>query len=139
MRLSRTAAAAIAGTAIVFGSLGSVGMAAPRKKDLVLVGTIFSITQGGSDRKPWIVTIDVEKVVSGDFSGKTFEFAVHSPSISGLQEGHSYTIKATWKGGGYDVDELQWIPLRKVRGAGALLECGTAESRVAADTAAPGR
>ena len=58
--------------------------------------------------KPWIVRMEVQKVVSGDFSGGWFEFAVHSPSRSGLEEGHSYTIKAVWSGKGYEVDENQW-------------------------------
>jgi hypothetical protein len=58
----------VAGTVLAVGPLDRAGMAAPRKKDLVLVGTVFSITQGGSDLKPWIVTVDVEEIVSGDFS-----------------------------------------------------------------------
>lgn len=44
----------------------------------------------------------------GDFSGGWFEFAVHSPSRAGLQEGHSYTVKPVWTGAGYEVDQYQW-------------------------------
>jgi hypothetical protein len=29
--------------------------------------------------------------------------------MSGLKVGKSYTIKATWTGDGYVVDELQWM------------------------------
>jgi len=74
MRLEMRAAIAVACTAFAFGLFERDGMAASRKNELVLIGTVFSITQGGSDLKPWIVTIDVEKVVSGDFSGRRFEF-----------------------------------------------------------------
>ena len=83
-------------------------VAAPARKDLVLTGRISSITQGPDLLKPWIVTVDVEKVVSGEFSGDQFRFAIHSPARSGLEVGHSYTIKSVWKGQGYEVDEQQW-------------------------------
>jgi hypothetical protein len=88
-------------------------MAGPRKPDLVLVGTISSIRVGGPRLKPWIVTIDVKKVVSGELSDPTFTFAIHSPSRAGLEKGHSYTVRAVWQGDHYEVDEMQWrVPNR---------------------------
>jgi hypothetical protein len=78
--------------------------------DLVLVGTVTE-TQPLSarrSRKNWVVVLHVDRVVSGEFSGSTFEFAVHSPAQSGLEVGRSCTVKATWTGEGYVVDEAQW-------------------------------
>ena len=80
----------------------------PRKKDLVLVGTVVSIAMGGDQLQPWIVTVTVNKVVSGEYAEERFSFPVHSPSAAGLEDGKSYTIRAVWKGGGYHVDETQW-------------------------------
>ncbi|MFT3775046.1 MAG: hypothetical protein QM820_57595 [Minicystis sp.] len=60
-------------------------------------------------QKSWIVTVKVEKVLSGSFSGESFSFRIHSPAKSGLSKGHSYTIEAKWVGDGYAVDELQWM------------------------------
>jgi hypothetical protein len=88
--------------------IANAAVAPPRDRTLVLVGKVVSITQGGSRPKRWVVTIEVEKVVRGEYSGSRFSFAVHSPSRSGLEEGHSYEVKAVWKGEGYDVDENQW-------------------------------
>lgn len=78
--------------------------------DLVLVGTVREIHSQSTarSRKNWIVVVDVDRVVSGEFSGATFSFAIHSPARAGLQVGQSYTIKATSTGAGYVVDELQW-------------------------------
>ena len=47
----------------------------------------------------------ITRVISGEFSGSTFQFAVHSPAQSGLEKGRAYTIKAVWKDHGYIVDE----------------------------------
>jgi hypothetical protein len=75
---------------------------------LVFVGTVIEISQGRDDLRPWVVAATVDRIVSGDFAGKTFEFAIHSPAQSGLGVGKSYTIKAKWAGKGYTVDEHQW-------------------------------
>src|SRR5262245_53457823 len=67
----------------------------PGKRDLVLVGKILSIKPGGDSLfKRWVVTVNVEKVVSGKFSDSEFVFSIHSPSRSGLKEGRTYTIRA---------------------------------------------
>jgi len=52
---------------------------------------------------------------TGDFSEPTFSFAVHSPAMSGLEKGRSYTVKAVWKNGGYVVDPLQWRRGNQIR------------------------
>lgn len=85
-------------------------MAVSPSKDLVFTGTVTEIRAVSVPRSPqrWQVTVNVDKVLSGDFSGSTFSFLVHSPVKSGLQLGGSYTIKATWNGNGYLVDEHQW-------------------------------
>lgn len=79
-------------------------------KDLVLVGTVTKIdpTAATHSRKNWGVVVHVDKVVSGKFTGTTFTFTIHSPSLAGLQVGKTYTIKATWTDAGYVVDDQQW-------------------------------
>jgi hypothetical protein len=80
--------------------------------DLVLQGTVIDIAPlphaGGAAR--WRVTIAVERVISGEFAGKTFEFAVHSPTKSGLATGGVRTVRALRTPGGYSVDPWQWLP-----------------------------
>jgi hypothetical protein len=82
-----------------------------KEGDLEFIGTVTKIYPLASvrSRKNWAVVTHVDKVVSGDFSGTTFTFAIHSPTLSGLQVGRTYTIKATWIEKGYVVDELQWM------------------------------
>jgi hypothetical protein len=76
---------------------------------LVFRGTILRIDSGGANSlKPFVVTTSVDKILDGQFSGKRFQFAVHSPSQSGLQIGHRYTVRADIAANGYIVDELQW-------------------------------
>ena len=139
MRWFLIVAALTVGPGAAFNPSEGAATAATKKKDLVLIGTIFSISQGGDELRPWIVTVDVEKVVSGELSGGWFSFPVHSPSRSGLEEGKSYTIRAIWKGDGYAVDELQWRRPVKVGRISEGPFRGAAEPRVAAGRAAPGR
>jgi hypothetical protein len=85
-------------------------------RDLVFIGTITKIypfSTPATARRRWAIRTHVDRVISGSFSGDTFTFSVHSPSQSGLQVGRAYTIKATWTGDGYVVDEP------KLRRAGA--------------------
>jgi hypothetical protein len=105
-KLSLTFATALTMAALVSNS--EVATADP-SKNLVVEGTVTTITQIANDPKPWLVKVKVTKVVSGELSSKTFEFAVHSPSRAGLQKRRSYTIEATWDGKSYAVDELQWL------------------------------
>lgn len=87
--------------------------AAHSSKVLVFEGTVSSIKVVQDEFTPWLVTLIVEHVVSGEFSGGTFSFAVHSPARSGLEVGGSYTVKAVWKDGRYYVDPFQWrLPKR---------------------------
>ncbi len=139
MRWFLIAAVLTVGPSAALNLSGSTAAAASKKKDLVLIGTIFSIRQGGDELRPWIVTVDVEKVISGELSGGWFSFPVHSPSRSGLEEGKSYTVRAVWNGDGYAVDELQWRRPTKVGRLSDDPLRGAAEPRVAAARAAPGR
>ena len=82
--------------------------------DLILSGTVLSISQGKGLLKPWIVRLDVTKVLLGAFPGSSFTFAVHSPARAGLEVGHTYEVKATRHGDGYVVDELQFRPFQAV-------------------------
>ena len=102
---------------LLVSAIGIANATPPSSKEMVVVGRVTSLKPGGGDEsRRWIVTIKVDKVVSGDFSGPTFQFAVHSPSQCGLEKGRSYTIEAVWDGTGYTVDELQWMK-RKRTGA----------------------
>lgn len=79
-------------------------------KDLVFIGTVSEISPlpVASSLTKWAVIAHIDKVVSGEFSGTTFTFAIHSPARAGLRVGRRYTIKATWTGDAYVVDEAQW-------------------------------
>jgi hypothetical protein len=77
-------------------------------KRLTFVGTVKSINSSGDALRPWIVTIAVENVLVGTYSGTTLQFPVHSPAMSGLEIGHAYTVEASQNGATYMVDESQW-------------------------------
>ncbi len=82
----------------------------PRGKDLVVVGTVTKVVlrnHAPSETARWAVTMAVHRIVSGDFAGPTFTFAVHSPASAGLKVGKSCTIKATWTDNGYVSREPQ--------------------------------
>ena len=59
----------------------------PDKADLVFEGTVEKIEISPLKRSldNWIVTFQVNKVLSGDFKGKRFSFRIHSPIRSGLK------------------------------------------------------
>ena len=78
--------------------------------ELVFRGTVVSVTGPIADmEQPWVVTTRVDRVLSGSFARKQFQFAVHS-AAGILQVGEQYTIRAVRTKGGYTVDELQWAP-----------------------------
>jgi hypothetical protein len=103
---SRTALAAALVLACSAGCAATT--ARPLDNHLVLVGTVRSIDSSADTLRPWIVTVSVEKVLMGEYSGRTLQFPVHSPAMSGLETGRTYTVKATQKGTAYIVDESQW-------------------------------
>jgi hypothetical protein len=101
-----TALAAI----VVWLALQSISLAsaASASKKLVLTGTVTAILQVEApppSRRNWAVTMRVEKVKRGKCAESEFTFAIHSPSLSGLEVGHRYTIEANWNGHGNLVDE----------------------------------
>jgi len=79
-------------------------------RDLVFIGTVTEIqpAPAAHSLRNWAVVAHIDKLVSGEFSGTTFTFAVHSPARAGLRVGQTYTIKARWTAEGYIVDESQW-------------------------------
>jgi hypothetical protein len=79
-------------------------------RDLTFLGTVTKIEAAdtGDPRKEWVVTTRVDKVLSGDFSGSQFSFAIHSPAKSGLEMGKQYRIRATGTPEGYIVDGSPW-------------------------------
>ncbi len=79
--------------------------------DLVFLGTVekldaFPLPQS---RLNWVVQCRVDKIVAGDFLGKTFSFRVHSPARSGLEVGKQYKIIAKRIPEGFAVDQYQWM------------------------------
>lgn len=119
LRLHLIAAAIVAATAT---SDDGRAVAATSAKTLVLKGTVTSIKTVDHEVTPWLVTMRVRKVISGEFAGSTFQFAVHSPARAGQNEGSSYTIEAVWKEGGYTVDEMQWRRQKRPRTASPSTE-----------------
>ena len=80
-------------------------------QDLVFIGTvtkIYPVASAYSQRR-WAVVAQIDRVISGEFSGTTFTFTVHSPSRMGLQVGRAYTITAKRNAAGYLVDDTQWF------------------------------
>jgi hypothetical protein len=86
--------------------------AAPSAKKLVLTGTVTAISQVYAkppSLRNWAVTIRVEKVKAGKYSGPEFTLTIHSPARAGLAVGRRCTIEATWTGQEYVVDETRWM------------------------------
>jgi hypothetical protein len=81
-----------------------------KERDLVLIGTVTKIypLATAHSRRNWAVVAHIDRVVSGEFSGTTFTFAIHSPARAGLRVGRTYTIEARWTAEGFVVDEAQW-------------------------------
>ena len=74
-------------TTLIAGEWQSI--AAAPSETLVFEGTVTSITTIDHPLTRWLVTMKVTKVISGEFSGSTFQFAVHSPAQPGLEKGHT--------------------------------------------------
>jgi hypothetical protein len=77
---------------------------------LVFEGTVSSIeiVPLPESLKNFVVTMWVDRVVKGEFKNKTFQFRIHSPSLSGLKVGEKYTVEAKRTKDGYTVDQYQW-------------------------------
>jgi hypothetical protein len=84
----------------------------PDTADLVLRGRVVEIVPrtGSSGQPRWLVTVAVEQVTEGSFSGDRFAFVVHSPVKSGLAQGGVYTFRAKRGADGYTVDPLPGLP-----------------------------
>ena len=80
-------------------------------EDLVFIGTVIKIYPVASlySRRNWAVVTHIDKVVSGEFSGATLTFTVHSPARMGLRLSRTYIIKAMRSEGGYLVDDTKWL------------------------------
>ena len=98
-----------------FGRTQSTSPAADTKSyDLVLVGTVTKLYSAAAPRRRrrWAVAARVDRVVSGEFSGASFTFAVHSPALAGLRLNQTYIIKANKTDAGYVVDESAFEEVR---------------------------
>ena len=98
-----------------FGQANSTpSVANPQPEELVLVGTVTKLypLAVSRSRRRWAVVARVESVVSGEFSGATFTFSVHSPALAGLRVNRAYIIKATKTDRGYLVNELRFEEVR---------------------------
>lgn len=82
------------------------------KEDFIFLGTVKNLKSSSlppPSLANWIVEFQIDKVLFGEFSSKTFSFRVHSPANSGLKVGKQYKVKAVKMEGGYSVDEFQFI------------------------------
>jgi hypothetical protein len=89
--------------------------AATASSEVVLSGTVIGIEAGktGDPRNQWLVTMRVERVVSGRYPEPELRFAVHSPARSGLSQGKTYTVRVMRaETAGYEVDQYQWMQAR---------------------------
>ena len=97
-------------------NVGSASTSSPAAtSEVLLSGTVIGIEAGktADPRKRWLVTMKIERVVSGHYPEPELRFAIHSPVKSGLISGKTYTVRATRsEGGGYDVDQYQWMQAR---------------------------
>ena len=92
--------------------------APPPSKDMVLEGRVTAVKPDGADpSRRSVVTVKVENVVSGEYSGETLEFTVRGPAQSALKEQRSYTIEAVWTGDGYLVDHVRRLKRKPKRGS----------------------
>ena len=57
----------------------------------------------------YVVTMRVDRVVKGQFKGKTFQFRIHSPALSGLEVDKKCTVEAKRTKDWYTVDQNQWM------------------------------
>jgi len=83
-----------------------------QNKDIEFVGTVTKIYPVEGLLERWAILVHVDRVVSGEFSGTTFTFAIHSPSQAGLKVGRAYPVKAKWTDKGYVVDEPSLTEMR---------------------------
>ena len=73
-----------------------------------MVGRVTAMKPDGADpSNKSVVTVKIEDVVSGDYSGETLQFTVRGPAQSSLKERRAYTIEAVWTGDGYLVDHVR--------------------------------
>lgn len=81
------------------------------KPCLVFVGTVSRIypIRPTRSRRNWAVVAEVNRLVSGEFSGRTFTFTVHSPARIGLRVGMTYRFEAAWSNGKYVVNDRKWM------------------------------
>jgi hypothetical protein len=65
-------------------------------KDVVLRGTVGEIrpAQGRHPHLKWMVTLQVESVVAGNFTGATLSFGIHSPVKAGIAVGGRLEVHA---------------------------------------------
>ena len=77
---------------------------------LVFRGTVTEIVNAPVQRSnhDWMISMRVDQVEKGEFSGKTLNFRVHSPVKSGLTSNGTYRVEARLTQDGYFVDEFQW-------------------------------
>ncbi len=77
---------------------------------LLFRGTVLALDPTPENRalERWVVTMSVDEVTEGAFTGKTLSFMVHSPVKSGLKLGASYTVRAERTSAGFTVDAYQW-------------------------------
>jgi predicted secreted protein len=89
---------------------------------LVFEGTVIAIENSPLPKSTqnYLVTMQVNHVLKGQFKGMTFQFRVHSPTKSGLKLKETYTVEAKRFNGKYTVDQYQWTNARSNKDAARL-------------------
>jgi hypothetical protein len=82
----------------------------PEGTILVFTGTVIDIQVSPLRQSTlnWVVTMRVDQISQGEFSGSQFSFRIHSPTQSGLIMGQTYRVEAKRTSEGYTVDQNQW-------------------------------
>lgn len=64
-------------------------------ENVILQGTVTEIrpARGPHPHHKWLVSLQVNSVIAGDFTGPTFSFNIHSPEKSRIVIGGQYVIE----------------------------------------------
>ena len=64
-------------------------------ENVVLEGTVTEIraARGSHPHHKWLVFLQINSVIAGEFTEPTFSFNIHSPEKSGIVKGGQYVIE----------------------------------------------
>jgi hypothetical protein len=77
---------------------------------IVLRGTVIEVRpqRGPHPHQRWVAVLEIDRVVAGRFSDRTFAFRIHSPTKSGIAVGGRYELHVARSASGeYAVDRIE--------------------------------